>query len=213
MKIISSRNNKDYYDYLSGVYGIDEKIVYDRRQSTLLSRRDSPFFNYERLESDKSKRKGWRWEKVGGKYQKIEYQIGKLSECLLEIGNKWYFLICERYLDENNHVCIDWSIENIRDIPNNKRAGQTPMTFFEKFIHWRSLKQMEHISFDDAESIPNPILKGTPLAAIIPAQDIYDALSSYISSLNDIEVVDTRTDAQKAESAGFDSKTSFRNIK
>lgn len=31
MKIID--NKKDYYDYLMGVYGIDEKIVYDRRGS------------------------------------------------------------------------------------------------------------------------------------------------------------------------------------
>lgn len=36
---------------------------------------------------------------------------------------------------------------------------------------------------------------------------------SYISSLNDIEIFDTRTDIQKGESAEFDSKTSFRNIK
>lgn len=213
MKIISPRNNKDYYDYLSDIYGVDEMIVYDRRQSTLLSRRETPFFNYERLETDKPRRKEWRWEKIGGRYQKIEYMIGKLSECLLEIGNKWYFLICERYLDEKDRVCIDWRIDKIRDIPIGKRAGKTPMTFFEKYRHWRSIKQMEHIDFDNAEAIPNPIIKGTPIVAIIPAQDIYDALSSYISSLNDIDFVDTRTDIQKAESAGFDRKISFRNVK
>ena len=35
MKIID--NKKDYYDYLSGVYGIDELIVFDRRGSKLLN--------------------------------------------------------------------------------------------------------------------------------------------------------------------------------
>ena len=30
MKIISG-GKKDYYDYLSGIYGIDEDVVYDRR--------------------------------------------------------------------------------------------------------------------------------------------------------------------------------------
>ena len=35
MKIID--NKKDYYDYLSGVYGIDNLIVYDRRGSVPIS--------------------------------------------------------------------------------------------------------------------------------------------------------------------------------
>ena len=34
MKIID--NKKDYYDYLSGIYGIDELIVFDRRGSVPL---------------------------------------------------------------------------------------------------------------------------------------------------------------------------------
>ena len=34
-----------------------------------------------------------------------------------------------------------------------------------------------------------------------------------ISSLKDKDIVDNRTDVQKAESAGFDRKTSFRNVK
>ena len=34
MKILSPRNNKDYYDYLTGIYGMDEKAVFDRRKKT-----------------------------------------------------------------------------------------------------------------------------------------------------------------------------------
>ena len=30
-------NKKDYYDYLSGVYGIDNLIVYDRRGSVSIN--------------------------------------------------------------------------------------------------------------------------------------------------------------------------------
>jgi len=37
MKIID--NKKDYYDYLSGIYGIDNLIVYDRRGSVPISTR------------------------------------------------------------------------------------------------------------------------------------------------------------------------------
>ena len=57
MKILTSRKNKDYYDYLSGIYGIDEKVVYDRRQFTVLKSLDTPFFNYHRLETDMPKMK------------------------------------------------------------------------------------------------------------------------------------------------------------
>lgn len=32
MKLIS-KGKKDYYDYLTGVYGIDEDVVYDRSES------------------------------------------------------------------------------------------------------------------------------------------------------------------------------------
>ena len=34
MKIID--NKKDYYDYISGIYGIDDLAVYDRRSSVVL---------------------------------------------------------------------------------------------------------------------------------------------------------------------------------
>lgn len=47
-------------------------------------------------------------------------------------------------------------------------------------------------------------------------KDYFDYLTGIytsISFLNDKEVIDTRTDIQKAESAGFDRRTSFRNIK
>ena len=34
MKILDKRGSKDYYDYLTGVYGIDDKLVLDRRKKT-----------------------------------------------------------------------------------------------------------------------------------------------------------------------------------
>lgn len=57
MKILPPRNNKDYYDYLTGIYGIDNKVIYDRRQFTVLSRLDSPFFSYVRMEKGAQKKK------------------------------------------------------------------------------------------------------------------------------------------------------------
>lgn len=62
MKILTPRNNKDYYDYLTGIYGIDDKIVYDRRQFSILARLDSMFFNFSRREKDSPKKEDRSWE-------------------------------------------------------------------------------------------------------------------------------------------------------
>ena len=88
------------------------------------------------------------------------------------------------------------------------------MTFIMSYKDYSSrLRDTLNIEYDAKDCLPNPILIGTPIVSLIPPQDIYNELSTYISSLNETEIVDTRTDVQKAESAGFDRKTSFRNIK
>lgn len=80
MKILTPRNNKDYYDYLSGIFGIDEKIVFDLQKFTIISRLDLPIFSYKPLEKDAPKKekpsRQWRDKKV------TEYECAKF-ECLL----------------------------------------------------------------------------------------------------------------------------------
>ena len=61
--------------------------------------------------------------------------------------------------------------------------------------------------------VENPILAGTFIPGVIPPTDIWNALYEYLSSLRDKPFTDSRSDVQKLESAGFDKKTSFRNIK
>lgn len=58
MKIID--NKKDYYDYLSGIYGVDDLVVYDRRgsvhlnsNSILWSRGVNYYFSHDVLPLDK----------------------------------------------------------------------------------------------------------------------------------------------------------------
>ena len=221
MKILTPRNNKDYYDYLSGIYGIDEKVVYDRRNFTLLSTVDSTIFNYTRNDLDKPKQERRSWERVGHKYKwVINYEATQQFHCMLEVGMKWYLFEIDRYLDKSGNVCIDWKHTKTIQIKKSQRVSNHPITFYKKcWIRDRSLwtrrnSDSEPKAFvEEDDAIYNPILRETPIASLIPPLDIYIDLSTYISSLNDIEVVDTRSDVQKAESAGFDKKTSFRNIK
>lgn len=219
MKILTPRKNKDYYDYLTGIYGIDEKVVYDRRQFAILSRLDHPIFTPKKLEKDAPKKEVPIWMRED---KKIPEYKGTIFECMLEVGLRWYFFEVERYLDSNSKVCIDWKFVKEKEITKQQRVGTYPITFFTSYhsygyYGWNSgLTEDERyhkIEVKEDNSISNPILTGTPIPAFIKAEEIYNLLSTYLSSLNDVEIIDTRSDIQKAESAGFDRKTSFRNIK
>ncbi|MDE6643209.1 MAG: hypothetical protein K2K27_03830 [Muribaculaceae bacterium] len=218
MKILTPRNNKDYYDYLTGIYGIDEKVVFDRRQFTILSRLDHPIFSYQKSDKDTPKIEVPIWMR---KDKRIPEYKGKIFECLLEVGLKWFFFEVERYL-ENDTVCLDWILVKTIEISKRQRVGSSPISFFSSYdsygyygwnIGLTKDERYHKIEVKDDDTISNPILTGTTIPSMIPAEEIYNLLCAYISSLNEVEIVDTRTDIQKAESAGFDRKTSFRNIK
>lgn len=215
MKILTPRNNKDYYDYLSGIYGIDENVVYDRRECTILAKLDSPFFSYTRMEKDAPKKEIRTREWVERHFNWVTKFVATELFCMLEIGLKWYFFKVERYLDETLSVHTDWTVTKTMEITKKQRLDTAPMTFFKAYVdfslRWRDNKI--DIRVEQSDAITNPILIGTPIVSLIPAQDVYNDLYAHISSLNDITFIDTRTDIQKAESAGFDRKTSFRNVK
>ena len=66
---------------------------------------------------------------------------------------------------------------------------------------------------DKIHGIDNPILTETWIPKFISAEDMWNMLYEYISSLNDKEFTDSRTNDQHIESAGFDKKISFRHRK
>ena len=62
--------------------------------------------------------------------------------------------------------------------------------------------------------VTNPILKEFPfITKHIPADDVWQLVYDWITKRNEPNVVDNRTDKEHIQSAGFDCKTSFRNIK
>lgn len=186
MKILTPRNNKDYYDYLTGIYGIDEKVVFDRRQFPILSRLDHPIFSSELLENDapKKEKPSWQWRD-----KKVpEYECAKFK-CLLEVGLKWFFFEVERYLNDNSKLCIDWKLVKRKDISKRQRIGSSPISFFTDYSSYRYYgwnigltedERYHRIEVRDEDSISNPILSGTPLPSLIPAEEIYGLLCSYI---------------------------------
>ena len=59
----------------------------------------------------------------------------------------------------------------------------------------------------------NPILEGTWIPSLIPAEEVWNNISDYLLSIKEPVIIDNRDDVQHLESHGFDKKTSFRNVK
>ena len=58
----------------------------------------------------------------------------------------------------------------------------------------------------------NPIMTGTWIPSVIPAEEIWNNVTDYLLAIKENPIIDNRTDIEHIESAGFDKKTSFRNM-
>lgn len=94
MKIID--NKKDYYDYLAGIYGIDDLIVYDRRGSVPsrdIIERYPAFFTKDFIPWLDEPRKDYGWSK--SEWSKF-YSHVRLT-IIVEVGHKHYYIEVIRY--------------------------------------------------------------------------------------------------------------------
>ena len=227
MRIID--NKKDYYDYLSGVYGIDNLIVYDRRGSVPINpdcislKGAEYYFCQKTLPLDKPIKGKHNWELKSiakrrlAETQKRSYRKswteGDIYHFILEVGNTHYRFEIERWLDEKKPACLHMEttlLDTIKDV--QQRYSNVPMciiTCRAQYRWWHHEVQWE----DTNGRIENPILANTFIHKLIPPAEIWQTLYDYLSSLKDTPITDSRTDDQKLESAGFDKKTSFRNAK
>jgi hypothetical protein len=225
MKIIDSK--KDYYDYLQGVIGTDEKVVYDRRGSTILG--SSRYYNFDwpsgydlyfckkpfKCDGPKTKKSQWQsckyknriGRRVWSWKSREKYsEEGSIYDIYLEIGYHRFILEVERYLDDNGNVILEPYIADVKEIKKEEKKSTAPL-YICQYSHER------YGSLRESNKIENPILKDTWIPGLISANDMWNMLYEYISSLNDKEFTDSRTNEQHIESAGFDKKISFRHRK
>jgi len=179
MKILSSY--KDYYDYLTGMYGEDPKIILDRRK----------FDNLQFFVSSPQKITlyicGWVFE---GYWLNGKFYWGNDLELIKPfVKNGWDF----KFGRETIHY-IQIGNERIhrkcfKDIENYNIKENCPILF--------------------NKNCRFPILKNLNISSILPPQEIYLKLVEWLSPKED--VVDTRTNKEKILTNGFDLQTSFRN--
>lgn len=203
--------NKDYYDHISYTYGVDKKVVYDRRGSTQLT--DEDLYNLVR---------GRRHFMYNHKY------------LLLEVGFTQYLIkptnIQVHMSDVATYTVFDsLDLELIHTYKEHRNYFEEPMSLRWCYVNheWDSLSNIKlnlqgryeqdivgvgsNPQWSFPEVYTNPILKDTSITSIISGDEIWKELQNYISSLNNDKDCSTlMTDVEKAEVHGFDKKKSFR---
>lgn len=196
MKILSKR--KDYYDYLVGKYGIDEMIVYDRRDCTVLAHDEYNLaFSKKKMYDDVPKREKMVYR--NGKY--VSEMVGLRTELFITYGRKTRKFLVERYLDEAGNLCIyhkEVPLDSLdfRCCGKDRENKESPIFIWTKWTN---------------TYIDNPILDGTWLTGCISPEEIYTEVYNYLLMKNAKKIEDNRSDVEKMESKGFDKVSSFRN--
>lgn len=204
MKIIDNKR-KDYYDYLQGVFGVDEKLILDRRdfKAPFIGSGDEVIrlhicgYMYEGLKKDdkfywgdqceqfaveRPKSRWWNWR--GGNDTKEEE------------GNSWYVPIIDT-LGKQGFVHIPKSNFRMKSTINDKY--DCPIMKYDLFGNI------------DGKFIKFPRLADFNFGSRLSPEEIWIELSNWLSKTK--EIPDTMTDKDKIIAAGFDLKTSFRKDK
>ena len=210
MKILNG-GKKDYYDYLAGVYGIDEDIVYDRRDGHVFRINDDgeQYFVKTKLWGDRIKGEVRRGRFVGNKYTFETELEGLIMHIVIEVGYNQYLFEIERYLDEFGKIHIEPKLLKKETIKEKKCKEPVALIPVEYQGWFRESPKIT--GYDMKRMIKNPIFSGTWLSSFISPEEMYNEVYNYLISIREPKIEDNRNDVQKLESKGFDKKTSFRN--
>ncbi len=216
MKIID--NKKDYYDYISGINGIDSDIVYDRRNSIVITTdilsNFKEFFSEVPNYNDKPRtsKRVWRVNEKGKGHFCTVLQ-GLKVHYAIRIGKIAYIFEVERYLDDNSSLVFITNLVHKTEI-NNLPNNACPVSLYTRIRYYEYTSDVnEKFRINLESEVCNPILRDTQIPRFISPEEIYNGIYNYLISIREKPIIDKRTDVQKLESQGFDKKTSFRNVK
>jgi len=218
MKIID--NKKDFYDYLVGEYGIDDLIVFDRRNSIVIKTDIKPekdndyLFSTIKGDNDIYKKEEISYSSGTRKKEKK----GTLLRFVLKTGRHFYHFEIERYLIDDDNASVNTKLVGEEDndfvYPDLVLAilpYKKPFSFFS-FFSENNYRLTQGDVYKE-QIIDLPFLKYTVIPGYVSAKDVFLNIYSYLSSKREKKIEDNRSDILKLESAGFDKITSFRNIK
>ena len=217
MRIIDK--NKDYYDYLAHQVDSDDGVTFDRRGSIPLRRED--FFNIlskHVKEHNYHQHLYWFSPKEYSEYNKL-FAI-RAGVALFLIGLK--LEIDET--DFRNCILKSYTMELIKTFEDFDYRGKVldivSIECERHHMHALTKKKLKNIKLSEL-TIRNfglqddfYILKNIGIPAMIPPEQIYYSMETYLFSLkNDRNCESTGlTDCEKIVNHGFNKKTSFRNM-
>ncbi len=198
MKIISKY--KDYYDYLTGIYGIDEKLILDRTEFHITQyRKDNTMITFYIC--------GYR---IDGLYRGGKFYYGDdLSQFEERKKSRWFKWVTDSKsfysIQTSNSFKGEYS--SLLKEPTFDREGLNdklgcPILIIDVFGK-HQVKDIKVSKF--------PILKDYGFQSVLAPDKLYQMLYDFLSKAKDIP--DTQTDKQKIIGKGFDYKHSFRNTK
>lgn len=192
MKIID--NKKDYYDYLSGIWGIDDKVVFDRRGSQV---------DEYAVEDMKMSPVVDCYVKIGGWVYGFKKDAGSGRMVLMDkiVGGRW-----RERIETGNPV-------EYGKFPMRKELPDDIVSIYYRIFKTNGKTDGLLCGFHRSVTIRNPLLGQFDfIKKYIPPEEAWQKIYDCISKMNDKEIIDNRSDIEHLESAGFDRKTSFRNM-
>ena len=226
MKIIS--NYKDYYDHLTGIYGVDPLVVYDRRShfydSSLEKKNVSSVTVFQPRTLDENFTENSIETVVlfiAGKEYMLLSRNGKLYVTLEEMLNLKSMVennVSSRSYTENHSKIVQaLKVTHDYEIRSGWRSSK----------YWHSLQR--HFRGEDVRLraneqtrcpsllctndgyLSNPKLSSFRMGSLVSAHDMYMIITEFLSK-KDPNVPSSPVDMNRYESKGFDKKTSFRNM-
>lgn len=196
MKIISKF--KDYYDYLQGIYGIDNFKVYKRNKIVKEAEISLQF------EEEK-----WRARKPHFFYS---FAINNKIYLMVKT-EKGIFEVSKQILKDIGYhkYGIDGILKNIGKPTNVNKHTRKPVIvgvgILGNYDSWSVYSKEWKIDSD-------PYLKSFSFHKVLSAHDIYIEVESFLGWMKDHpEIPNKQSNAEKLLAKGFDKKISFRHRK
>lgn len=180
MKLIT--NFKDYYDYVIGTYGVDERIVYERVGENL---------------------KPLIFNSLYSRYENYLFAIaGKLHCLIIHNGVQYYGKSLN--VDNQNFSRFDKEglnlYQNLHGTKTNLNSEHNCPVMLVSFNRYGAGWHIDN---------KNPKLSNYGFNKHVPAEEIYTQIVNFLGEEKPFQ--DNRTDTDKILSNGFDLKTSFRH--
>jgi hypothetical protein len=185
MKIISKF--KDYYDYLQGIYGVDNYKVYKRDEII----KESDF----ELMFD---------EKIKNQHFFYSFAINNKIYVMVKTS-KGFYPLTEQLLKNLDYN--DWRLRSVLDY---KRSTDLNQKYGKPIIVGEGI----YCSNKDWKVDRDPFMKSFSFHKMLSAKELYVEVETFMGWIKDNPPIQNKqTDAEKIVSNGFDSKISFRHRK